>query len=533
MDEIKAVVDNATPQTVPKSTPAQTPPPADKPKGVIGRAESWGDPILFGTVAATPEISPALLPGVFGEFAQSLTDNLQTPPAMAVMYSLAVLSTALQRKFVVAPYDDGGYTEPVHVWVLIIAESGERKSQVIERLTRPLTFWERRRLDRERVALAENESIRRICLKRAEKLENDAAKEDDPDGRTALAKEAAELKASMPEERFPPQLWTGDVTPEELQDRLAKCGGKMAVLSDEPALFSVLAGVYSGGEAVLDVFLQAYSGRDVRVNRRSRSAIIERPALTLGLAVQPGILSDFPPTAKRKFRASGLFARFFPIYPVSRVGRRNVRQRVVIPDELQRTYDRAVMALLDIESPDGQEFRLILDEEAREVWLAFAEDIERGQGDGGNLEGIKDSTAKLPGGALRVAGLLHIAEHGEAGTDLRVKKATMLRAVTLAWEVVEHAQAVFSLVGTDKSIDDAKTVWAWIDSNRLTGFLRSECHRKFHCKFGKVEELVAALEILKGRGLIRGPIAIKGTNGGRPGHAYEVNPAALSRQEGG
>lgn len=530
---IKTLIDDAAPPpgagaSVPKSAPTAGTGKGSKPTALTSKPTTWGEPIPFGTMPATPEIPPdSLLPGVFGQFAHALSENVQTPGAMAVAYCLAVLSTALQGKFTAGPWHGDGYCEPVHIWTLTIAESGERKSQVVGRLARPLTIWERRQQEKERAALAENDSLRKICIRRAEKLEIEAAKEEDADRRAAIAKEAAEIKANTPAEKYPTQLWTSDATPEELQDRLAKCGGKMAILSDEGGLFAVMAGIYSGGEAIIDVFLQAHSGRDVRVNRRSRSAIIENPALTLGLSVQPGLLADMPSNAKRKFRASGLFARFLPVLPVSRVGRRDVRRRVEIPQDLQADYDRAVMALLDIEGEPGERVRLSLDDAAREIWLQFAEEIETDQGGGGKLESIRDWSAKAPGQALRLAGLLFLAERGQPGDGL-IDERAMIRAVLLCRAFADHAMATFGLIGADPTVDDAKAVWAWIEENRLMAFTRSECHKKFHQRFPKVEQLIAALEILKGRALIRGPFAIKPNSGGRPGHGYEVNPAALA-----
>jgi hypothetical protein len=79
-----------------------------------------------------------------------------------------------------------------------------------------------------------------------------AAKEDDATRREALAKEAAGLRAGLPDEKHPAQVFTGDATPEAAQELLAQAGGRMAFLSDESGLLLVMAGVY-GGEAVLDV----------------------------------------------------------------------------------------------------------------------------------------------------------------------------------------------------------------------------------------------------------------------------------------
>jgi putative DNA primase/helicase len=268
----------------------QNPPP----DGQDEDSSAWGEPILFNSKTVTPEIEATLLPGVFGEYAEALTQNLQTPPALAVTTILAVLSTALGRKVVIGPWADDAYAEPVNVWTLAVAESGERKSQILGRCLRPLVFWEKERTRLEKPELEEAASLRKVAEKRAEKLEGEAAKEDDATRREALAKEAAGLRAGLPDEKHPTQVFTGDATPEAAQELLVRGGGRMAFLSDESGLLLVMAGVYGGGEAVLDVFLQGYTGSDVRVNRRCRSANIERPAVTLGLSIQPGILSDFP-----------------------------------------------------------------------------------------------------------------------------------------------------------------------------------------------------------------------------------------------
>ncbi len=296
-----------------------------------------------------------------------------------------------------------------------VAESGERKSQILSRCKRPLVYWEKETTRKEKAEIEENTSIRSIGRKRAEKLEG----------------------------------------------------------------------------------------------------------------IQPAILVDFPQAAKRKFRASGLFARFFPVYPLSNIGRRNVRKRVLIADELQAAYDRAVMDLLDIELIEGKEYRLELDTQARELWLGFAEEMEKGQADGGEYRDLRDWVAKLPGGALRLAGLFHLAEHGKQGLIQPVNFQTMASAVGLAMRLIDHARAVFGLVGADKTTDDAKAVWAWIVENQMTGFFRSDAHKRFHTKFGKVEVLEEVLDVLKGRELIHGPYKSKQGKGNRPSHGYTVNPAAL------
>jgi putative DNA primase/helicase len=234
---------------LPQSQPAPESPNGQGAVQADGGEESdvWHEPILFGSKAEMPEIKPEWLPGIFGEYADRLSQNLQTPPALAVMSVLSVLSAALARKVVIGPWCDDAYSEPINIWTLTVAESGERKSQILGRCTRPLVIWEKERTRLEKAELEQAASLRKVAERRADKLEADAAKEADPAQREALAKEAATLRDEQPEERHPTQVFTGDATPEAAQELLVKAGGRMAFISDESGLLQVMAGVYGGG----------------------------------------------------------------------------------------------------------------------------------------------------------------------------------------------------------------------------------------------------------------------------------------------
>lgn len=518
---------DAGPEAVRKSVEAAKPAvPAD-----VGKP--WDEPLPFNQIE-TPELPTELLPGVFGEYAGALSEALQTPPTMAVLFTLAVLSLALQRKYKVSPFGDD-YAEPVCIWVVILADSGERKSALIQRLLKPVLLHEAKQAERMRDAIVECETLRKISQRRAEKLQGDAAKEDSPVRRGEIVREITELAEQTPDELRPPRLFTGDITPERLQGMLVEHDGRMAVMSDEGGIFAVLAGLYSGGEAVVDVALQAYSGSPVRVDRGSRTAVIDRPALTFGLGMQPGLLQDMAPTAKRKFRSSGTFARFFYGLPASRIGKRDMGRRVTIAPDLDGRYRGEVLRLLELEpradvvEGEDDEHILLLSDAARELWVKFAQKIENAQAEGGPLESMRDWCAKLPGGALRVAGLLHVAGHGTAPEA--ISEETMQRAVDLCRLLIRHAQAVFDLIGADPATDDAKVCWRWIERRGEPEFLRSELHRAHHTRFDKIDRLIVALETLKTRNLIAGPY--KGTaTGGRPPIYYQVNPLAMKGGSG-
>lgn len=517
---------SAGPEAVRKAVEAAAPAvPADD-------GAQWEEPLLFNRIE-TPELLPELLPGVFGEYADALSEALQTPPTMAVMFTLAVLSLALQRKFKVSPFGDD-YSESLCVWTVILADSGERKSALIQRLLKPVLLKEAKLADQMRGEIVERDTLRKIAQRRAEKLQADAAKEDSAVRRGEIVREITELAEQTPDELRPPRFFTGDVTPERLQAMLVEHDGRMAVMSDEGGIFAVLAGLYSGGESVVDVALQAYSGSPVRVDRGSRTAVIDRPALTFGLGMQPGLLQDMAPAAKRKFRSSGTFARFFFGLPATRIGKRDMGRRVTIPTELEGRYRGEVLRLLELEARtdvaegEDDEHMLLLSDGARDLWVKFAQKVENEQAEGGPLESMRDWCAKLPGGALRVAGLFHVAGHSKASEA--IGEETMKRAVGLCLRLIRHAQAVFDLIGADPATDDARLCWRWIERRGEPEFLRSELHRAHHTRFDKIDRLIAALETLKTRNLIAGPF--KGTaTGGRPPIYYQVNPRAMKGAE--
>ncbi|HQS81549.1 MAG TPA: DUF3987 domain-containing protein [Thiobacillus sp.] len=500
--------------------------------GAAADGGNWDKPLPFNRIE-TPELPTDLLPGVFGEYAAALSEALQTPPTMAVLFTLSVFGLALQRKFKVSPFGDD-YSEPVCIWTVILADSGERKSALIQRLLKPVLLKEAKLADQMRTEIVERDTLRKISQRRAEKLQADAAKEDSAVRRGELVREITDLAEQTPDELRPPRFFTGDVTPERLQGMLVEHDGRMAVMSDEGGIFAVLAGLYSGGESVVDVALQSYSGSAVRVDRGSRTAVIDRPALTFGLGMQPGLLQDMAPAAKRKFRSSGTFARFFFGLPASRIGRRDMGRRVTISTDLEARYRGEVLRLLELgprtDAAEGEddEHVLLLSDVARDLWVKFAQKIENEQAEGGPLESMRDWCAKLPGGALRVAGLFHVAGHGKPAEA--ISEDTMKRAVGLCLRLIRHAQAVFDLIGADPATDDAKVCWRWIERKGEPEFLRSDLHRAHHTRFDKIDRLVVALETLKTRNLITGPH--KGTaTGGRPPIYYLVNPLAMKGAE--
>lgn len=485
--------------------------PADTPA-----PEEWPDPVLPGT-QTTPEIPADLLPTWSGDMVRAVSDSTQTPPALAFMSCLAVLATVLQRRYEVEPVP--GYFEPLPIWGAVASAAGTRKSAVLHAIQGPCVDWEKLHADRLRREIARVNSARAVAKKKIERLLQDAAKAKDASERESVRAEIEREELQMPDEIRAPRLFTSDSTPERLQALLAEHGERMAVLSDEAGSFQIMGGLYSGGQAHLDVYLQAHAGSPMRVDRASRAVHIDRPALSMGLLVQPGTLADV--AGSKRFRDSGLLARFLWAIPDSTVGRRDVRRHVPIPEHVKEAYKRGIFGLLEgWGEPVGKPKVLTFTDPARELWFDFAQEVENQQGEGGRYEAISDWTSKLPGALARVAAVLELAEMGLTADE--VSEVAMRNALQLGHLLIEHARAAFALLGTDAVDTDAAAVVRWIKASGLQEFTRREAQKAQEGRFRSVERLEKAMERLEAGDVVRS--TKRRRPGAPPSVVYRVNP---------
>jgi replicative DNA helicase len=477
----------------------------------------WPEPSIPG-VDDTPVIPADVLPVWAATFVQAVSRSTQTPPALAVMACLGVLSTVLQRRYEVAPWGDS-YTEPLSIWCLSASPSGTRKTAILNALLGPLVHWEKLQRDRMRADIARVNAQRAVAKKRIEKLLADSAKAKDAEERRRIEAEIQHEEDAMPDELRAPRLFTGDVNAEKLQALMVDHEERMGVHSDEPGIFAVMAGLYTGGQANIDAFLQGHAGSPMRVDRMNRSVHVDRPALAVNLMVQPDILNEV--AGSRRFRGSGLLARFLFAMPASTVGRRDVRQHITLTAEQRADYERRIMWLLEgMPAPAAAPRVLPFDAQAREIWLDLADEIERAQADGGRLESIRDWCSKLPGAAARIAGIFELAT---VGLDApHVSADSMGRAVRLARLLIPHAMAAFGALGADDVDVDARAVLRWIQSGGLDEFTRREAQKAQEGRFRTVDRLAKAMQRLEAMDVVR---EVKRHNkGAPPTTAYIVNP---------
>ncbi|MBU4491580.1 MAG: DUF3987 domain-containing protein, partial [Euryarchaeota archaeon] len=193
---------------------------------------------------------------------------------------------------------------------------------------------------------------------------------------------------------------------------------------------------------------------------------------------------------------------------------------------IEKEYCELVYSLLDIEQAENERrekipYILKPSREAYQEWLEFARVVEKGLREGGRFEYITDWAGKLPGAAARIAGLLHCAEKPYQPWAENISLETMQRALELASIFSSHALIAFDMMGADKSLEQARKVWRWVERNRQESFSKRDCFNALKGTFHKVVNIDEAFKVLRERNYIQ---TIHKETGGRPSISCNVNP---------
>jgi replicative DNA helicase len=490
-------------------------------------SRAWERPAPFGVAGEVPDFPVEILPGWLGEYVAAVATATQTPPDLAGMLALSVLATVSAGAVEVEPR--AGWREPLCLFIAVGMDAGSRKSGVFTAMTRPVADFERDQAAAALPGITETAVLRRIADQAAATAEAAAGKA--PASQQEEAKAEAIARAADAAALVVPPLprWlVDDATPEALAGLLATYG-RIALLSPEGDVFDQMAGRYSQAGPNLGVYLKGHAGDLLKVDRRGRPPeYVERPALTIGLAVQPEVLRGL--AGRPGFGGRGLLARFLYSLPVSLVGRREPGAPPV-PAAVADRYAlelQALAASLAVPAGDDGPAVLTLDQAAGELLLGFERDLEpRLAADSGDLAHLAGWAAKLAGATCRLAGLLHLAGHLRDGWARPISADTFAAAARLASYLVEHARAVFDLMGADPRTDDARWLLDWIHRTNLAQFTRRDAHQAApRGRFPKATSLDPALALLEEHGwLRRGDADPVGPKGGRPASPrFLVNP---------
>ncbi|WP_433208081.1 DUF3987 domain-containing protein [Dactylosporangium sp. CS-047395] len=486
-------------------------------------AGGWPPLIQLGAGRHLPLFPAEALPGWVAEMVYGVAEFTQTPLDLAGSIALAALSTAAGGRAEVEVR--GNWREPTNLYTVVVLPPGSRKSAVFAAMTGPLLAAERHLVDHARPAIVEAELAQRVAGKAAERAANAAANADESGRDTLLAEAtAAAMQADAVTIPALPQLVADDVTSETAASLLAAQGGRLAVLSPEGGIFATIAGRYSGTPN-LEVFLKGHAGDMLRVGRLSRAAEhVDKPALTLGLAVQPDVLREI--AGMPGFRGLGLLARILFALPENTVGRRKIGADPV-PAEVSAAYSANLSALVLSLAEWTDPAVLPLTPEANERVLDIERQVEPRLAPGGAWAHIVDWGSKYTGAVVRVAGLIHLGEHLHDGWGKPIDALTVDRAAMLGEYYAAHALAAFDDMGADHATRNARHVLGWIERTGSTAFTKRELFRAVKSsQVPTVSDLDPALDVLDAHGYVRrlDPPARSPKGGRPPSPSYLVHP---------
>ena len=491
------------------STPGYIPPDAYNGTGPI----RWDTPIPFNDFDL-PEFPTDALPPAIRDYVGAVAETTQTSADMAAVASLAILAICVQGKYRIWGKPD--WWEPLNLYCVIALPPAERKSAVISLMAAPLEEYEKEVNATLDAQIIESQMMRSILEKERRSLEDKVSKgKATADDVANKAKEIAAFK-----EIRQLKLFVDDVTSERLTSILAENRGRAAIASAEGGIFDILNGIYTKNVNI-DVFLKGHSGDTIRVDRIGRaSELIDHPALTMLLAVQPDVLHGL--MTNGTFHGRGLTARFLYSIPKSNRGNRKFYTNP-ISDAVKSSYNHLIRTLLVKDENDEplhltQGATLILEKLYLNTESRFHTDLAE----------IESWAGKYTGAVLRIAGLLHIAENNGIPEFSDVSEQTMKNAARIGEYFLEHAKAAHALMGADPVNKQGEYLLSKIQKAQVREFSRRDAMRM--CRGIKTAE---SIQPVLNRLCEYGYIAPKSMEpvlgvGRRPSEVYLTNPCLLA-----
>lgn len=447
-------------------------------------ADIWENPVPLGSQGIPlPPFPLGALPPWVSAMVTAVAAFCDTPPDVAACAALGAVSAATARRAVV---DAKGQKEHVNAYLLSALDSGQRKSSPFKLLAvDPLT--------------AAEQSL-----------------QADENARAQMAGPSAEEDARQV------RLFTTSATPAGLRDLVTINGERMAVVSAEGGVFEELAGRYTNVPD-LDLVLAGYNGEPYHADRATKMVPpLYEPVLTVCLTVQPSVIREM--AAKPSFKDRGLLARVLYSLPPDVVGHRQ-NARTAIPATTSDAYLRGMSGLIARMARSEGRAVWTLSDAAYKIFHEREQQIEpklaRG-GEYGGSDGMREWASKFTGHVLKLAGLLHAAEHASHGdTPNRISEETMQNALRLIDYFLAHAEATFGLMRADPRTEDARAVLDWLsridwESKSFAGRdprwvrCREVCQRVWAVR-NDVDAAGGALSLLAKHGYVRPVDADRGS----------------------
>lgn len=423
----------------------------------------------------------------------------KAPIAIVAASALAALSLAIQSHADVKRAEklDG----PVGLYLLTIADSGERKSTCDGLFTKAIRDYEQAQAVTAKPLIKDHKSALEAWEAKHSGIKDkirQLAKEHKPT--LAMETSLRDLEYHRPEPPRVPRLLYADATPEALAFGLARQWPSGGVVSAEGGIVFGSHGM--GKESVmrnLTTLNQLWDGNSLTIDRRSsESFTVAGARLTVALQVQEPTLREFFTRSGALARGTGFLARFLLAWPESTQGFRPFTEAPATWPHLA-AFNRRIAEILELPSPIDAEGALSpavlsLAPDAKAAWVKYHDEIEGELARGGALYDVRDVASKSADNAARLAALFQVFEGagGAVGLDSFNSASQIAR-----WHL-DEARRFFGELALPVGLVDATRLDAWLLAHcqRQSTDLVAKNHARQHGPLRSGSALDAAIREL-------------------------------------
>jgi hypothetical protein len=450
--------------------------------------------------------------GPLAEPTKAIIEVTQAPAGICANAVLAAAALATQALADVR-LPGTGRPHPISLYLLSIAESGERKTTA----DREATQGVRNREEELRETAKEDERCYRNAADAHEAARKAAVKKGR--GNADVIRVALDALGDPPAKPALPILIVTEPTVEGLVKLLADSQPTVGLFSSE-------GGSFIGGHAMSDEarirsaarLSSLWDGEPIdRVRSGDGASVIVGKRLAMHLMAQPGIAAAF--LSDDTLRDQGLLSRVLISAPAGTAGTRMFRAPSGDALRSIETFGQRVRDLLAATPPtngDGRLRAISIEDLARELFIKFHDAVEVELRPGGKLAAIKGIAAKLAEHAARIAAVIALfAEH----TCTSVPAEAMGAGIELANHYAAEALRLTEDARVGEPLRRAEKLRNWLADTRRSTVHPAEVYQYGPSELRTKADALKAIGILEDHGHlmpIRGdanqPVVIDGVS---------------------
>ena len=477
--------------------------------------DEWADITQSGMDNKPSSFPVDCLPTTLLHAATEVARFTKTDIASPAVVGLAVAATAIGKKARVEERE-GLYHNPA-LFIVPVAETGERKTPVFKAITAPLEHWAENQMGAYNHEVAKVQAENSVADSLLAGMKRQAAKATDEEKRAALVRRMTEETARKKPVPPSPRRFTSDCTEEKLFQKMYEHGGEFAVLSGEGRpVFDAILGRYSGGNRTGDgLYLAGISGDTISRDRvgnaltGSEDLAITNPCLNVCVMIQPDKFKEV--LQHPALRESGLVARILPVKPASLIGSRFEEPNEAGLSEstmagFYNTINEFLNTRRSIDHMTGHRKPHLakLGPDAKEARRQWYNILEREMGENGELAQCRDIAAKAVTQAVKIALVIHMLEHPDylRADQSEISLTTWKSAQSLTEFFLETAIRFRDNIRASESDAQRLTEWLW-KTKRQTVTIRAVLGSGPRPRMRYSNEVGPVLDEMCERGILR------------------------------